>query len=285
MLPEPQRRNRGSTTQRRVALTDASDTQPACRREQYVPGRSPGIVLPWRVDHPLRTQCQKSFNHNEAVEAFSPIPAKPRTEFFDAALKNPYPFNLRRGRTLMEQHGWHLDHGVLTKDGHRFTFTLMYGNGSIAANSSLQLLAYDWGQEGFDVHLEPENASSAFGVMVGPKQSAWQMAYFPEGYWTYEPDYYPTGGGLFLPQAGGNYSHYENATMNQLIAATYRPATTLAQSQARMFQYEAWAARDLPVLYMPYYPALLVHSDSVHGVVRTENPVSILYSANDWWVS
>ncbi|PSR22965.1 MAG: ABC transporter substrate-binding protein [Sulfobacillus acidophilus] len=227
----------------------------------------------------------KSFYHNEAVEDFSPIPAKPRTEFFDPSLKNPYPFDPRRGRALMEQHGWHLDHGVWTKGGHRFAFTLMYGNGSIAANSSLQLLAYDWGQEGFDVHLEPENASTAFGVMVGPKQSAWQMAYFPEGYWTYEPDYYPTGGGLFLPHAGGNYSHYQNATMNQLIAATYRPATTLAQSQARMFRYEAWAAHDLPVLYMPYYPALLVHSDSVHGVVRTENPVSILYSANDWWVS
>ncbi len=231
-----------------------------------------------------QTGIVDSFYHSAAIPEFGPIPAKPATVFDDPSLKNPYPYNPKAGLKLLEAHGWTLHKGVLQKDGHPFAFSLIYAEGSTSASDSLQVIAHDWQEEGIDVSLEPEPANTAFGVMLGSNQSKWQMSYFPGG-WTYQPDYYPTGGGLFSSTAGGNYSHYSSKTMNQLVALTYEPVTSQTAALASLSKYQAWAVHDLPVLWMPYFPSLTVQSDQMHGVSQTINPVTDLYYPNYWWTS
>ena len=238
-------------------------------------------ALQMGIDQPGIVQ---SFYHSAAVSEFGPLPSKPTTVFDDPALKNPYPFNPKAGLKLLEAHGWTMDKGVLQKDGHPFDFTILYAEGSTSAADSLQVITHDWQEEGIDASLEPQPANTAFSVMLGSNQSKWQMTYFPGG-WTYEPDYYPTGGGLFSASAGGNYSHYRSNTMNHLVKLTYKPVASQAAALASLAHYQAWAVHDLPVLWMPYFPSLVVNADTLHGVVKAENPVTDLYYPNYWWES
>ncbi len=225
----------------------------------------------------------RTLYHNQAITEFGPLPSKPKTVFDDPALKNPYPYDPARGKKLLEAHGWVMKNGVLTKDGHPFTLTVMYAEGDTAATDSLQLITHAWAEEGISASLQPEPANTAFGVMVGNNQNKWDITYFPGG-WTYEPDYYPTGGGLFAASAGGNYSHYNSAGMNHLVQLTYKPVSSQAQALGRLAQYQAYAVKQLPVIWMPYFPTLVVQAKNLHGVNATLNPVSNVYYPNYWWV-
>ncbi len=238
-------------------------------------------ALAMGINQPAISQ---SLYHNQAIPEFGPLPPKPPTVFDDASLKNPNPFSPAKGKALLEAHGWTLKNGVLTKNGHPFQFTLTYAVGSTAATNSLELIAHNWSQEGIRVRLEPQPANTVFSTMVGSNQSQWAMTYFPGG-WTYEPDYYPTGGGLFSATAGGNYSHYSSTTMNKLVQLTYQPVSTQSQALSRLSQYQAWAVHDLPVMWMPYFPTLIVQSKHLHGVKASLNPVTNVYYPNYWWIT
>lgn len=73
--------------------------------------------------------------------------------------------------------------------------------------------------------------------------------------------------------------------MNHLVKLTYKPVTSPAAALASLARYQAWAVHDLPVLWMPYFPSLVVNADTLHGVVKAENPVTDLYYPNYWWES
>lgn len=226
----------------------------------------------------------KGLYHNMAVTEDGPLPSKPLTMFYDDKLPTaPYLYNIAAGRKLLEAHGWRMVHGVLTRHGVPLSFSLTYASGSQAATDSVQLIAQDWDKEGMHVTLNPQEGNTAFGEMVG-SQNNWDMMYFAGG-WTYEPDYYPTGGGLSATGAGGNYSHYSSSTMNKLVLQSYQPVSSTANSLALLDSYQRWAIHDLPVLWMPYFSQITAHSDNIHGVVSTENPVSYLLSPNYWWIS
>jgi peptide/nickel transport system substrate-binding protein len=104
--------------------------------------------------------------------------------------------------------------------------------------------------------------------------------------WTYQPDYYPTGGGLFKTGADSNFGGYNNGTMNHLIAESYQPGTP-ADTLAALYRYEEFAAQHLPVLFMPFpavgpMPAPIAYNRHLRGVLSSYDPVSNLYFPNYW---
>ncbi len=221
--------------------------------------------------------------HGLGVPEDSPVPNQPHTIFFDPALrKNPYPFNPTRGKTLLQAHGWHLVHGVMTRNGQKLSFPVTYISGSQTSTDVAELIKSDWGREGVDVTLESLPASTFFADVTIKNPSDWAMAL--GGGWTYEPDYYPTGGGLFMTGAPVNKGGYSNATMNRLIEDSYLPGTS-AQTLAALYRYESFAAKQLPVLWMPLGASMAAHSATLHGTVAYFNPVSDLLSPNYWWFS
>ncbi|MHB1611867.1 MAG: peptide ABC transporter substrate-binding protein [Sulfobacillus sp.] len=233
----------------------------------------------------------QSLFHGAGVVEDGPIPPKPATAFYDAALNaNPYPFDPAQGKKLLENHGWTDTNGVMTKNGQKFAFTLSYASGSTTIAHVAQLLQSDWGQEGIDVSLQQMPINQLFGEMTQSTPTVWDMGYWGAG-WTYQLDYYPTGGNLFASGAGENEGGYSNQQLDQLIQATYKPGTQ-QQIQQRMNAYQVFMADHMPVLWMPWFPqgyarmtGFSVHSNTVHGTVSTFNPVTDFLYANYWTVT
>lgn len=232
-----------------------------------------------------------SLYHGLGVATDGPVPSQPKTAFYDNALNvPPYPYNPAQGEKLLESHGWHLVNGVMTKHGQKLEFPFIYVSASQTIANMAQLLKTDWAREGIQVSLQSLPLDELLGEAVPASANKWAMAYWGAG-WTYQLDYYPTGGNLFATNAGENSGSYNSKTMDALIQATYEPGTP-QQIQSRMDAYEAWGAKDLPVLWMPWLPqgyareiGLNVHAKNVHGTVSTFNPVTDFLYAQYWTVS
>jgi peptide/nickel transport system substrate-binding protein len=178
----------------------------------------------------------------------------------------------------------------MTKQGKKLAFTFLYVSGSQTIASMAQLLKSDWAKEGIEVNLQSLPLDELLGEAVPASANKWAMAYWGAG-WTYQLDYYPTGGNLFAANAGENSGSYNSPTMNSLIQKTYEPGSS-QQIQSRMYAYEQWAAKDLPVLWMPWLPqgyareiGLNVHAKDIHGTVSTFNSATDFLYAQYWTLS
>ncbi|PSR21335.1 MAG: ABC transporter substrate-binding protein [Sulfobacillus acidophilus] len=229
----------------------------------------------------------KTLFHGQGVVENGPIPPEPKTSFYDPALNTPvYPYNPAQGKKLLEDHGWHEVNGVMTRDGQKLAFTLTYTSGSDTYESIVQLLKSSWAQEGIDVTLDSMPFDNVVGEAVPSDPTKWVMLNWGGALswsWTYEPDYFPTGTGLFNTGAANNPGLYNSPTMNKLLAALDGPATT-AQTQSRLYAYEKYAAIDLPVIWLPYDPMLSEYSKYLGGIAKSFNPIEDLYYPNYWTV-
>ncbi len=232
-----------------------------------------------------------SMFHGSGVPEDGPIPPKPKTSFYDPALNhNPYPFNVKAGKALLVSHGWHEVNGTMTRKGQRLSFTFTYASASPTLAHIAELLQSDWQKEGITVKLQPLPVNELFSEDTQASPTKWNMGFWGAG-WTYQLDYYPTGGNLFATNAGENAGGYSNSTLDGLIQKTYQPGTA-SQIQSRMYAYQSFAAKHLPVLWMPWFPqgyarmtGFAVHSKTVRGTVKTFNPVTDFLYANYWTMS
>lgn len=176
---------------------------------------------------------------------------------------------------------------VMTKNNVPLAFTLMYASGSNSIRATAEVLKYDWAQEGVKVHLLPLPVNQVFANASQSDGSKWNMAYWGGG-WTYQLDYYPTGGALFGSKGADNGGGYKSSTMDHLINQTYKPGTP-QQITTAMNRYQAYAAKHLPVLWMPWFPqgyarviGFNVHANNIQGTVKYLNPVNDFLYANYW---
>ncbi len=223
-----------------------------------------------------------AFYHGHGTLGFSPIPAKPVTEFYDASLTNAAPYNPGAGKKLLEAHGWKMVGGVMTRGSQKLAFTLDYVSGVSAIANQVQLMKQDWAQEGIQVNLESQQFNTLIADTNQANASKWQMVWWGGG-WTYEPDYYPTGGGLFAANSASNYGGYQSAQMNSLIQQTYEPGTP-SQITARMDAYLSYAAKQFPVIWMPWTADFDETATYIHGVSATYNPITNTEFPNYWTV-
>lgn len=189
----------------------------------------------------------QSFFHGAGVLEADPIPPEPKTVFYDPAVRPQYSFNPAQGKALLQSHGWHEVNGVMTKGNTQLSFTLLYISGSQSAANLVQLVKQNWAQEGIRVSLQSGTFDQVLTTAQQTDPTKWNMAFWTQS-WTYEPDYYPTGGSFYLTGAGANQGGYNNGTMDALIRNSYLPGTP-SQIKKRLDQYVAYAAHDLPVLW------------------------------------
>ncbi len=225
----------------------------------------------------------KDLYHGQGVPGFGPIPSEPKTEFYDASLTNPASYNPAAGEKLLEKHGWKLTDGVMTKNGVKFAFTYAYVSGSNSIEDEAELLKSDWSKEGIEVTLESQPFNNLIANSAASDPTKWQMINWGGG-WTYEPDYYPTGGGLFATSSASNFGGYSNKTMNALIKDTYLPGTA-SQITQRMDAYQAYVIQQYPVIWLPWLANFDETADYVHNVNSSFNPVLDLTSPNYWTIT
>jgi peptide/nickel transport system substrate-binding protein len=234
------------------------------------------------IDQPAILQA---FFHGYGVLENDPIPSRPKTVFYDSNLsKLIYPFDPAQGKKLLEKHGWQMQDGVMTRHGVKLEFTLLFISGSQAAANIVQLVKQDWEQEGIVINLQSGPFDQVLSTAQQTDPTHWNMAFWGTSSWTYDPDYYPTGGSFYLTGAGANQGGYNNLNMDALIKASYTPGNP-AQINNALDAYLSYAAHQLPVLWLPYTSSFNEHSRNLHGTVKTYNPITTFMYPNYWIVS
>jgi peptide/nickel transport system substrate-binding protein len=226
-----------------------------------------------------------------------PVPVKAAGTWASPLEKSggPYPYDPAKAKALLQAHGWKVvPNGTTTcadpgtgptqcgagiSAGQALTFGLAYSSGRATTDQQNAAIKSSEAQAGITVNLksEPFNTLiSTIGTCTAASHPAsgcgWQLAEFG-----YEPyPLYPNGTGYFDTGGSGNSGGYSDPTMDQLIKATEYGASSQAFTQ-----YEDYAAKQLPWLWLPLRESLLVYRKNLQGVVPL-NPFSQAQNFEDW---
>jgi len=218
---------------------------------------------------------------------YGPVPLKPGNDFLDTSQQhNQYPFNTQAAAALLRANGWTVNSGGISTcanagsgagqcgggipAGAQASFKLEYSSGEAALDKEMQTLKRDFATAGVQIDLTtaPFNTVLEHATPCTPDQACtWDMQFWGGG-WIYAPDYYPSGDEIFSTGAAANYGGYTNAQMDTLITATETSATS-----SSLGPYQDYAAKQLPVLWMPTaYPQLSAISTRLQGA-DPQNPL------------
>lgn len=225
----------------------------------------------------------KDIQHGYAVPQYGPIPSTPRTAFYDQSAEPAIPYNIQGAKKLLERHGWHDVHGVMTnKVGQKMAFRMLYVSGSHAIAEEAQLMQADWARMGVRVSLRGINFNNYLTETHDKTSNAWQLA-VGSGWYYNGPGWYPTGGQLFATGAPTGHG-YSNGHEDALISATHQPYGTSQQTFQVFDRYEAYTASQLPMLWMPSPATINVAAANLHGARRYANPATGNPAFNRMWV-
>ena len=217
----------------------------------------------------------ESVDKNYAIPTCSPIPADVPTSIAKP-IKCAYGYSTKKGLALLTSHGWKLISGKATCEspgtgssdcgagipkGSILQFKFSYLSAAAAPSSAdtAQAQIDAWKTEGIEIQPEPQGFDTAVTTCADEDICSWGAG------WIYAPDYYPTGESLFVPGAGFNVGSYDNATMTKLVKGTDFGNTTLDT-------FGKFAAKNLPVLYVPNPTATVEVSKQLKGVLPN-NPL------------
>ncbi|SDW14715.1 peptide/nickel transport system substrate-binding protein [Alicyclobacillus hesperidum] len=240
----------------------------------------------------VRQALQMSIDNNTIAKSIykgfaeplsGPIPGTPRTQFYDPAENNLYPYNPTKAKQLLESHGWKLVNGVMTKGNQKLNLTLMYVTGNQSSLDAAELMQQDWAQIGVKVSLKGEEFMTFLSKTSNPKDYTWDLA--TGSGWVYNgPGFYPSGEGLFNTGApsGTGYSDKEE---DALINATHVPYATQQETMQHFYQYEMYTAKQLPFLWGVNVATLAVVAPNVHNVLPYYNGATGVPEMQYWTVS
>jgi peptide/nickel transport system substrate-binding protein len=243
----------------------------------YVNFKNP--KYPFLKDHVVREALQlavdqpgyvKVLLHGEGVAQYGPVPYVPPT-YLSPYLKThvPYPYNPTLGRKLLEQDGWHLVHGVMTKGGYRLEFLLPYSSGNLLQQQEAELFAEAAAQEGIRITLKPVPFDTLIGDLSNP--SSWSLMYY--GGWIYGLQPYPTNFGLFASQGGSNQSGLADPGIDRALERAHQAYPSTAQALDALYAYEDYLATYLPVIWMPSADILYEIAQNVQGARQHISPI------------
>ncbi|MGO9197688.1 MAG: ABC transporter substrate-binding protein [Acidimicrobiales bacterium] len=204
----------------------------------------------------------KAYFKGYGVPTYGPVPAFPQSSFASHQMStNAFPFNVAKGLSLLERHGWKLAGGVATcespgsgasdcgtgiKSGATMSFQLAYASGVPTLAAEVGYEVSEWAKEGIAVKTSTEPFAKLIGLATPcPKGCQWQIADWGQG-WNFSPDYMPSGEEIFATGGGSNYGDYSNAYDDSLITET-----NASSSPATFTKWENYLAGQLPVIWQP----------------------------------
>jgi peptide/nickel transport system substrate-binding protein len=232
--------------------------------------------------------------HGYAYPTYGPIPSPPSgatpggiySFIPSGGEQNPYPFSTTAAAKLLSAHGWHVvpngtstctngaecGKGIAT--GAKLELSLNYPTALTEITDEFEAFQSAASNIGIHITLLPTNyteLSSIYGPCTSKSSTCWQM-----GSWGGSAFYYfnqfPDGGGPFEGAAmeftmPGYPSVPGSGTLDTLIQQV-RVAPTQAAIEQALQAYEAYAAKSLPVLWLPeeYYQISVV-KNNLGGVI------------------
>jgi peptide/nickel transport system substrate-binding protein len=199
------------------------------------------------------------------------VPTLPANKWAPSAQQGsgPYPFSVSTAKSLLTSHGWSEVGGVMTcadpskcgtgvAKGVKLSLNLVYTSGNATFTDEMAVYKSDAAKAGVDLNVTPQSFNAIISETV-PGNHAWQMGMY--GGWSYGLAPEPTGGQLFTTGAGANGGGYSNATMNNLINDT-----ETSSSLSVFHNYAAYAAQQLPFIYMPSSYDIMAVKNNVQDV-------------------
>lgn len=205
--------------------------------------------------------------HGLGVPSFNPVPTNPDT-YLSPQMKKlvadpALAYNPEEAKKLLNMTGWHPGpDGIRVRHGRKLQFTMMVPDTSQTLVAVAELLKADWQKIGVNLRLRilPFNLELA---KLHPHGN-WDASMIV---WSYNPDYYPSGDGLFNTHGGTNYGGYSNFHMDQLIRESAEK-----KNVRFLYQYEDYAYAQQPVIFLPYpeyivkYAHSLTHAQLMDGI-------------------
>jgi peptide/nickel transport system substrate-binding protein len=208
----------------------------------------------------------------------------------------PYPYSPSKATALLKAHGWKVvpngedtcqqpgsgptQCGAGITAGEKLGFTLIYSSGSATFDQQNADIQSTEALAGIKVALKPEpfntiNATTGYcNASSHPTSTcSWQMQDY--GYNPYSLD--PAGAGMFNTDAVGNYGGYSSPEMDSLINQT-----EYGSSSSAFFNYENYAAEQLPYLWLPDESGVFVYRKNLAGVFPS-NPFSATLNPEVWY--
>lgn len=246
-------------------------------------------------------QIIKEIWRGYAVPTNGPVPTTPLTKLAGPVeRKTQYPYDLSAARSLLAGHGWKPgstgvlecarpgtgpgDCGTGIPAGKKLELSLLTYSGVPEVAAEVESFKSNAQRAGILINIREAPANTVASEVVRCDKSTgtgcnWQLAINGSPSDIFVPPTYPTGDPTFKTGAPFNYGSYSNAKNDALIGETDR-ITGLGP----MYQYQAFLARQLPVLWVPD-PAYQISAIStrLHGAGAQS-----IYGAitpEDWYLS
>jgi peptide/nickel transport system substrate-binding protein len=209
----------------------------------------------------------------------------------------PYPYSPSAAVRLLTAHGWKVvpngtsscerpgtsasECGAGITAGEKLSFQYLYSSGNASTDAMEAAIQSSEEQAGvtFNLRAEPfSTLASQVGVCNQSSHPAsgcgWQIVDF--GYDPYNGPY-PTGSGIFNTNGASNQGGYSSPEMDKLVNATEYGSSTAA-----FYQYEDFAAEQLPQLWVPLRDNIEVYKSNVGGLAPM-NPFTAGINEQDWY--
>ncbi len=196
-----------------------------------------------------------------------------------------YPFDLTKARQILTSHGFHVVHGVMTKNAQPLNVTL-YSSSTDPENSLIaRVIKSDWGKIGVSVNIRlvDPNAMLAAGGPLYQKSGlnafllSWVQGPDPES----DSYHWLGANSVLVNPAGGNYARYNNPTVNKLLT---QGATTFSQSaRAPLYhQVDRILSEQAPDIFLWWGDSLTLANENLTGYDPNAYAFATFWNFQNW---
>jgi peptide/nickel transport system substrate-binding protein len=225
-------------------------------------------ALEYLVDQPaIATKIYQGYGYPTT----GAVPTLPANKWIPTVQRGngPYPFSISKAKSLLTSHGWTEVSGVMTctdpakcgpgvAKGVKLNLNLIFTSGDDAFTQEVAIYKSDAARAGINLSVAAQSFNTIISETV-PSSHTWEMGMY--GGWSYGLAPEPTGGQLFVTGAGANGGSYSDPTMNKLISES-----ETSSSLSVFHNYAAYAAQQLPFIYMPGDYYIMAVKSNLHGV-------------------
>jgi peptide/nickel transport system substrate-binding protein len=249
----------------------------------------------------------KSLLLGYGTPTYGPVPVFPASNFLAPGAKtNPFPYSVSAAKKLLTSHGWKIpssgpatcqkagtgssDCGAGIAAGTSLTMPFEYSSGFPQLDNEVAALQSSYASVGIQLVLKeaPFDTVLADGYECQGKTeakcpaSSTAVALLSSPSWTYVPIYYPDGDSLFGCGAVTNAGNYCDPTVENLIKQI-TTGTTAASTQAAMYKYQLYVAKQVPDLWIPNAAYQISAISSKLGGVTAQDSTGHIYP-EDWFL-
>ncbi len=280
----------GLTPQQYLRQTNGPFWDREWRKYRYL--SSSYVYLGYNLKHPFfaDVRVRRALSHaidresiikgallGQGIAAFGPF--KPGTWPYHPTLK-PYPHNVELARRLLAEAGFSATDrdGILKKDGHRFSFTILTNQGNDQRIKTATIIQSQLRAVGIEARIRTVEWASFIKEFVNKGRFdavvlGWTIPLEPDEYSVWHSDNARPG--------GLNFTYYKNRQVDEIINKA-RSIPDREERQALYYHFQEILHEDQPYsfLFVPY--ALPMVQARFKGVEPA--PAGIMHNLPEWWV-